>query len=55
VLRCQDEKARISCDAELKVLSRLRHPRVVTLMGVSREVAGYIALIMEFMAKVGLP
>ena len=55
VLRCKvDDKAYLSLQTELAVMSQLRHPRILTLMGVCRDLDmldGTVALIMEHMER----
>ena len=55
VLRCKvDDKAYVSLQTELAVMSQLRHPRILTLMGVCRDLDmldGTVALIMEHMER----
>jgi serine/threonine protein kinase len=55
ILRCKvGDKAYASLQTELAVLSQLRHPRILTLMGVCRDLNmmdGTVALIMELMER----
>ena len=55
VLRCElGEKAYDALEAEIAVLSRLHHPRVLTLMGVCWDLPsseGTVALVMELMER----
>ena len=55
VLRCEvGDKAYSSLETELSVLSTLRHPRILTLMGVCRNLnaaEGTVALLMELMER----